>query len=177
MINIDILPIAFSCRTCKQNFRKEYTGSYPCKCPNCGCESMSHTFIKLPQHSFSKFSPANYNLLNSHDKKCQFLFTSLDGTSLSILTDPRNYDDFEFDFSNYSQQIKQMILTFRFEYFGDREKLEEFLKKHILPFEKEHSINYAKNKIEETLISMYELNRDLKGFHSDLEELETPDET
>lgn len=172
MINITELPIAYHCVSCKQNFRNERTSSYPAKCPSCGEEKTSIGFYKLRQHRFYKCAPAGYNLLDYSDKKCQFIFTSINNKNLSLLTDADNYENFEFDFDNYVEFIKHMIETFDFYYMGDKDKLKKFYEEEILPYEKEHRINYLKNKREELLIKLWKTNNEYKSVLGDLEELE-----
>lgn len=174
MINITQLPIAFHCKSCKENFRRQSLGSYPVKCPSCGEERTSYGYFKLPQHSFYKCPPARYNILGS-EKHCKFVFISMNTYRLELLMDESQYDSFEFDFDDYSGQIRSMLDS-KFEYFGDRAKLKTFYESNILPFEKEHKINYAKNKIEECLIEIYKLNKEINNHNTDIEEL-TEEET
>jgi len=169
MISITELPIAFHCKGCKENFRRESLSSYPVKCPSCGDEKTSSGFLKLPQHYFFKCPPARYNILGS-ENHCKFVFISMNTYRLELLMDESEYESFEFDFDDYCGQIRS-ILSSRFEYFGDRAKLKTFYESTILPFEKEHKLNYAKNKAEECLIEIYKLNKQLNDYKSDVEEM------
>jgi len=172
MINISELPIAFYCKACKTNFRRESLSSYPCKCPECGQERTSSGFYRLPTLKFYKSPPGSYNLLNSADKKCQFTFYSLEGFSISILTEPENFENFEFDFDDYLGQILRMIEDFDFYYMGDKEKIQKFYDEVVSPNAEQHQINYLKNKKEELLIEMWKLNSQRNSYISDLESLE-----
>jgi hypothetical protein len=176
MISINTLPIAYHCNSCKENFRNERLSSYPCKCPSCGEERTSSGFYKLPQHRFYKSPPGSYNLLNYEDKKCQFVFRSLNNKILNILTEPENYENFEFDSDNYLESVKDMIDNFDFYYMGYKEKLQKFYDEELLPFEKEHQLNHLKNKKEELLIELWKTNKEYQSVLEDLEELEANEE-
>lgn len=169
MINITELPVVFHCKSCKENFRRGVLYSYPCKCPSCGEGKTSYGYLKLPQHSFYKCPPAKYNLIGN-EKHCKFVFISMNSYRLELLMDESEYDSFDFNFDDYCGQIRN-LLNHRFEYYGDKAKLQTFYDSNILPFEKEHKINYAKNKIEECLISIYETVKKLDDYESDVEEL------
>jgi hypothetical protein len=176
MISINTLPIAYHCNSCKENFREKYIGSYPYKCPSCGEERTSSGFYKLPQHTFLKHAPGSYNWLNFSDKKCQFVFRSLNNKILNILTEPENYDNFQFDSDDYLESVRQMITYFDFYYTGDKEKLQKFYDEELLPFEKEHQLNHLKNKKEELLIELWKTNKEYQSVLEDLEELEANEE-
>ena len=170
MITITQLPIAFHCRSCKENFRKESLGSYPAKCPSCGEDRTSYGYLKLPQHHFWKHEPAKY-FITSNEKQCKFEFVSMNGGRCEFLVDVGEYHNFEFEMDNYVGQVKSILESNIFEWYGDKAKLQTFYDSSILPFEKEHKINYTKNKIEECLIEMYEMNKKLNDYGCDLEEL------
>lgn len=173
MISISELPISYHCNSCKENFRDERLSSYPCKCPSCGEDRTYNGFYRLPEHRFIKCVPGSYNWLNYNDKKCPFIFTSINNKKLSLLTEPENYENFEFDSDNYLESVKDMIDNFNFCYMGDKEKLKKFYEEELLPFEKEHQLNYLKNKREDLLIQLWKTNKNYEYVLSDLKELET----